>query len=1289
MSNYTLKVQANAFSTEPSYDVNGYNGLYGYNTSYEGGPWGGYDQDADWQSGDTITITQASGGLVFTAEIASWQYGQMKWTNHAGAVFQVSVGDSVAIARADGTTILSSDWGSLFGSSSLPELSFGENYVPQAGDTFNLSRSSTSENFAAVVVSWTPNSEQYGASDLVVSGTGFISLVDESGYAQTHDLDQPISFSRSGSPMWSVEYASNLFHYSQSESVGSQEGGGNMSAKNFTHLIGKPQEGGQKMPELLDIANGDILTLGDLIISSSEIKAKADGTGVITGKISSIDNHSTSDLAEGTNLYHTIQRVRESLQTPDFAEGSSPSFSYDSSNGKYSLTVRSEAEIEGFFSVEVDPGLPAGSNSSKLAQLEYDSAGKFKLSSMDISGIKSHFSAPLEDGLSYSDGELSLAQDIRTSATPQFAGMTINGDLQVTGTQLIANVTTVEVEDNIFHLNKKADGAPAVTPARSGLRIETADEQNDRAFLWVQDATGGARFQAVDMPELDSADSPLGSLLPIEASMFHGPLTGDVTGKVSDISNHDTDALSEGSTNLYFTDARVHAAVSAQKGVVESAPGVFEAAIDASSELEIQKDNGLKINFSVDDQGSETVPHHGSLSYADNQLTFVPVTVAEIRGDISLPVPTAATGDALFGSASYSSSTGVITVEPAKRSEIWASISAQTLTANGAGSIQWDDSEGKIKLTPMSTDYIKSQFSADGDDALSYANGVFSLDIQASDAHMSSWAALTPAEKANSLVAKISETDGVISLESLKVSDIKGSLSVEQGAELDFDPNAGKQPLASLVYSAETGASTFRTMDSEDVQGMFMVAPATGAPANDAAAELVYAQDGEIKLKTMSKQDIRDLFSASGNDGLDPANNAISYDAATGNFTLNALDRIEVRSYLSSDATVGIADPSAQADLLGSVSYNATSGVISSQMASVAQVRDLISVADAGSALMSVSYDKLTGVISVDPMTKAEMWAEFSAAKDADVAGDQQFGDISITDGAVELVRVKSSEIRSVLSGENAAVYDAQAGKISLKLDSASGILSQAATGLRVDLSASNVAQATTEEPLAALTENDGAFELKSMTKANVKAMLSAVDKPEPTTTFGGIDYNAATGEVELTRVKQSEVRSSISVPASSNPALTYNAVSGELSLAASQDFSVVTADAFCDTGVGNAAVDIPAGCLVDSKGELAKALVDEWLCLGSNHSGAQIANGSSMSGKIEMLASGSVQSIACDGAAQAGDWLYLSPSAGGKVTTTVPTGDGEVAMIIGRAMGASSNGEVLVAVHAQFLYNC
>jgi hypothetical protein len=41
------------------------------------------------------------------------------------------------------------------------------------------------------------------------------------------------------------------------------------------------------------------------------------------------------------------------------------------------------------------------------------------------------------------------------------------------------------------------------------------------------------------------------------ANMITADLTGDVTGTVSDISNHDTDDLSEGTSNKYFTEGRV------------------------------------------------------------------------------------------------------------------------------------------------------------------------------------------------------------------------------------------------------------------------------------------------------------------------------------------------------------------------------------------------------------------------------------------------------------------------------------------------------------------------------------------------------------------------------------------------------------------------------------------------------------------------------------------------------------------------------------------------------------
>ena len=61
------------------------------------------------------------------------------------------------------------------------------------------------------------------------------------------------------------------------------------------------------------------------------------------------------------------------------------------------------------------------------------------------------------------------------------------------------------------------------------------------------------------------------------AGTITADLTGNVTGTVSDISNHNTDDLTEGSTNQYYTDARARGAVSGGTGLdYNSGTGVFD-----------------------------------------------------------------------------------------------------------------------------------------------------------------------------------------------------------------------------------------------------------------------------------------------------------------------------------------------------------------------------------------------------------------------------------------------------------------------------------------------------------------------------------------------------------------------------------------------------------------------------------------------------------------------------------------------------------------------------------------
>jgi hypothetical protein len=149
-------------------------------------------------------------------------------------------------------------------------------------------------------------------------------------------------------------------------------------------------------------------------------------------------------------------------------------------------------------------------------------------------------------GVSYNSttGEISIGQAVGTTNNVTFNDITINGvlnsdditaanitvcgNLTVTGTTTSVNSTTLNVSDINITL---ADGANDCTQANgAGITIAGAD-----ACLFY-DSTS-------------------------DSWNFNKNLCATINGQVSDISNHDTDDLAEGSTNLYYTDGRVDARI--------------------------------------------------------------------------------------------------------------------------------------------------------------------------------------------------------------------------------------------------------------------------------------------------------------------------------------------------------------------------------------------------------------------------------------------------------------------------------------------------------------------------------------------------------------------------------------------------------------------------------------------------------------------------------------------------------------------------------------------------------
>jgi len=127
----------------------------------------------------------------------------------------------------------------------------------------------------------------------------------------------------------------------------------------------------------------------------------------------------------------------------------------------------------------------------------------------------------------------SLAVD---ATTGDFSGdVAVGGSLTVTGTVTTVNSETIELADNILLLNSNALGNAS---QNAGLEVERGDDLNVQ-LLW--DETNNRWSVGAE---------------DFKAATFIGDLTGDVTGTVSSIANHDSDDLSEGTANRFYTAAR-------------------------------------------------------------------------------------------------------------------------------------------------------------------------------------------------------------------------------------------------------------------------------------------------------------------------------------------------------------------------------------------------------------------------------------------------------------------------------------------------------------------------------------------------------------------------------------------------------------------------------------------------------------------------------------------------------------------------------------------------------------
>ena len=176
---------------------------------------------------------------------------------------------------------------------------------------------------------------------------------------------------------------------------------------------------------------------------------------------------------------------------------------------------------------------------------------------------------------------------VKRDASGNFSAGTISADLtgDVTGTvSSIANHDTdalAEGEDNLYFTETRARNAISASgdisydPVTGVIsyndenmtisQFDTDDLAEGTGNLYYTDARVESKIDAYVLGgtgvSVSGGQVSIGQDVGTTANVTFNTVTADVTGTVSSISNHDTDALSEGASNLYFTTARAETAI--------------------------------------------------------------------------------------------------------------------------------------------------------------------------------------------------------------------------------------------------------------------------------------------------------------------------------------------------------------------------------------------------------------------------------------------------------------------------------------------------------------------------------------------------------------------------------------------------------------------------------------------------------------------------------------------------------------------------------------------------------
>ncbi|MDA7463529.1 hypothetical protein N8996_01915, partial [Candidatus Poseidonia alphae] len=451
----------------------------------------------------------------------------------------------------------------------------------------------------------------------------------------------------------------------------SHKSGGTLAISSAVQFQGNVDLNGQS------ITGGNANLSGFNNIGASSITASSGFsgslTGNVTGQVSTLSNHNTDSLSEGTNRkYFSDTLARSAVSVTD--AGGDGSLAYNNTTGVVTYTGPSASET------------------------------------------RAHLSAGT--GVGYSNGEISIGQAVATNSEVTFAKVTADLTGDVTGTvSSLSNHDTDDVGEGAT--NKYFTDVRAQTAAKSALSVSHTgfgtSSYNSSTGAFTTTGPSATEIRGVLSGStgvtLDSNGAiSIGQSVAVDADVvfnqvnsdtFVGPLTGNVSGTVSSLANHDTDDVVEGTTNKYFSNTLARSALGAVTSgdgnlSYNSTTGTITYSGPTSAETRAHLSAGTGIGYT-----------NGEISIGQSVATDAAVTFAKVTADL--------TGD-VTGTVSSLSNHDTDDVGEGATNKYFTDARARAAVsvtdAGGDGSIAYNAGTGAITYTGPSASETRAHFSS-------------------------------------------------------------------------------------------------------------------------------------------------------------------------------------------------------------------------------------------------------------------------------------------------------------------------------------------------------------------------------------------------------------------------------------------------------------------------------------------------------------------------------------------------------------------------------------------------